>query len=364
MQEYPNNIFGGANGVIEVYVSRAKDLPNLRKMDKQSPFVRLRIGHMTEASEVAYRGGQTPKFQFYTKFDLTPDVKPTLSVELFDDRSPPKLIGQCEVDLTPALYKDPEDGHDDWFPLFFGSEEAGKVYMELTFHPVVLTSQARLPEAEEESNFEASLSERCPPPLPSKLPNFETNSPVKTSTGYMHASRLRQETPNFHEERIFPQTAGPRVDFTSSISTNATNESQTTHNSQESHSTVNSTGTTEPLFAKLKQLKEKWKSIKNPSSDILDQGNRLDLEALQKVVGVDPEDRDADHNRPERFERTSTIPNGTPPSMPRIPKNVSGKLSMHSRPATPKLPPLPTDSPLRSRNSSPSPPRRRPPPST
>lgn len=55
-----NNVITGANGRLDVYVSKAKDLPNLRKLDKQDPFVKLRVAHLTEISPVIYRGGQTP----------------------------------------------------------------------------------------------------------------------------------------------------------------------------------------------------------------------------------------------------------------------------------------------------------------
>ena len=105
------NVITGVNGKLDVYVSKAKDLPNLRRLDKQDPFVKLRIGHLTEVSPVIYRGGQTPKFDFHCAFQLTPDIKPLLCVELYDDhdhKHGSKLIGKCDVDLTPALLSDPE----------------------------------------------------------------------------------------------------------------------------------------------------------------------------------------------------------------------------------------------------------------
>ncbi|SCU87794.1 LAFA_0E08856g1_1 [Lachancea sp. 'fantastica'] len=388
---------GGANGLLEVYVSRARDLPNLRKLDKQSPFVRLRISHMIATSEIAFRGGQTPKFDFYSKFDLTPDVKPALVVELFDERSPPKLIGQCTVDLTPALYKDPEDGHDDWFDLHFGKEDAGQVYIELTFHPLIPTSRLQKRESDYANSFDVAIEGRSPPPLPSKVPSFqlENESNSISSNRYSHAAASRDSSMVLNSERhAAPRSQSPRdsLAFNSSVASNGTFSSHATSTSHESHATVNTVGTsgtagTEPLFAKLKQLKEKWKSIKNPSSEQqeIDTENKLDLKALQKVVGVDPEDYNDGYDdasvasRSPSRQRYESSKLHTQPPLPRLPVSHSrgtsvgsdisqraDRFASHSSQSSPRLPPLPS-SPLsrpgmRSRNGSNSPTRRRPPP--
>lgn len=390
MSTASDSVFGGANGLLEVYISRARDLPNLRKLDKQSPFVRLRLAHMTETSDVVSRGGQTPRFNFYTKFDLTPDVKPLLLIELFDDKSPPRLIGQCEVDLTPALYKDPEDGHDDWYQLYHGSEEAGQIYMELTFHPVVPTARAHHMD-DENNEFEASLASRPPPPLPSNVPtvqlkNFMSKSDDtdrRAGNRYLHASRVQQHIPSIGQGASLRESSAPPMppfNFSSSINSNATGDSQITHNSQSSHSTINTTGTTEPLFAKLKQLKEKWRSIKNPNPEQLGQENKVDLKALQKVVGVAIDDTE-DNNDMRTSSRISMESSKfiSQPPLPELPKQCSrkssfensptrlspathGRLNSHMPQLSPRLPPLPSSPSFTRKTSSPSPTRRRPPP--
>lgn len=377
--------FGGANGLLEVYVSRARDLPNLRKLDKQSPFVRLRISHMTETSDVAFRGGQTPKFDYYAKFDLTPDVKPALAVEIFDDRSPPKLIGQCAVDLTPALYKDPEDGHDDWFPLSFGSEEAGEIYLELTFHPLIPTSRLQRHRSDGISAFEESLASRPPPPLPAKLPSFQLekrHDEVTHNNTYSHASNLSQTLLSEPERISFGQSVSSKrmSNLDVSVASNSTFASQATNETHESHATVATSGTTEPLFAKLKQLKEKWNSIKNPGKDQQDHDKKVDLEALQKVVGVEPEEFNQDERGFRRVTDVSTQASKlvTQPPLPRLPDQSSRRTSIESRALptsrpnscinemSPKLPPLPRSPSsrpdLRTRTAPNSPVRRKPPP--
>ncbi|SCU96008.1 LANO_0E12156g1_1 [Lachancea nothofagi CBS 11611] len=392
MSSSSGSAFGGANGLLEVYISRARDLPNLRKLDKQSPFVRLRVAHMIETSDVAFRGGQTPKFDFYSKFDLTPDVKPLLLVELFDDRSPPKLIGQCSIDLTPALYKDPEDGHDDWFQLRLGSEEAGQVYVELTFHPLIPTSRLQRSRADDTTGLEFALESRPAPPLPSKVPSFQLDNEsyrkFSRSHDYSHASKLRESsTTSGLEENLLGQSSSLRNSiFNSSVASNDTFSSHLTTDSHQSHATVNtagtsgSAGTTEPLFAKLKQLKEKWRSIKNPASDQTENENKVDLKALQKVVGVEPEEYHNDNfaatRSPSRIYAESKLV--SQPPLPRLPADHSRRTSNESSPRadsrfsssanehSPRLPPLPSSPTfrpgMRSRNASNSPVRRRPPP--
>lgn len=389
MATVSESTFGGANGLLEVYVSRARDLPNLRKLDKQSPFVRLRISHMTETSEVAFRGGQTPRFDFYSKFDLTPDVKPAMIVEIFDDKSPPKLIGQATIDLTPALYKDPEDGHDDWFPLKVGNEFAGQVYMELTFHPLVPTSRLQRNKSNEISAFEASLESRPPPPLPSKVPSLSLAGPPEglpsikqNHSTYSHASRVRSnyapsEFDNSNTRQASPLRSTP--EFTLSVTSNGTYSSQLTNESHESHATLNTVNTTEPLFAKLKQLKERWKLIKNPTNDQLERENKVDLKALQKVVGVEPDEVEHESTATREPSLASAFSKlSTQPPLPPLPSSPSRRISYEpnsyseSRRSlskvdnSPRLPPLPSSpssnlSP-KPRTYSASPNRRKPPP--
>lgn len=44
-------VWDGNQGTLSVYVSKAKDLPNLDKLDKQDVLLRLRIAHMTRESD-------------------------------------------------------------------------------------------------------------------------------------------------------------------------------------------------------------------------------------------------------------------------------------------------------------------------
>lgn len=376
MTSVSGSVYGGANGELIAFISRAKDLPNLRKLDKQNPYVILRIAHMTEKSDVVFRGGQTPTFAFQTKFDITPDVKPLLIVEVLDEtKKAPKLVGKCEIDITPALYADPEEGYDDWHDLKLGREYAGKIYIELTFCPKLPPSQLRKEDHTADSFFESSIASRPAPPLPSDIPDIN----LTKSSGYTHASHMRQVIPSIqhyatpqrspssplNQQVPSPSTLGKSFDFSSSVGTNATYESQV------SQTTV---GTTESPFARLKQLKEKWKNLKNQgtSEQHTEQRNGVDLEALQRAVGVDPDEHTHTITRlPSRATIISAKLQNQPP-LPPLP-HADSRRSSHSSPIrrgyeassphrSPKLPPLPMESPFSSRRTSMSPTRRRPPP--
>lgn len=383
------NVITGANGRLDVYVSKAKDLPNLRKLDKQDPFVKLRIAHLTEISPVIYRGGQTPKFDFHCVFQLTPDMKPLLSVELYDDhdhKHGSRLIGKCEVDLLPALLSDPEEGHDQWYYLNKGSIEAGKVYIELTFVPNAISESRNI----EVSNMDFSIQSRTVPPLPSDPPEFHDQYNMATSSlgqrtgsslvpgGYVHGSHMRSRSPVVSSHSVarassyYPgdqqrvQVQEP-ADFDVSMGSNATTD---TYHSQQTQST-------EGLMDKLKLIKEKLNYFKNGSSDPSNESvanNAMDLEVLQKVVGAGMESSSTSRVPSHINVPSSVAKNFQEPPLPPIPTSAnrtpsrtsvrdSSTRSPFRPPVSPRLPDLPTNySPASSRHGPPSPTRRRPPP--
>lgn len=342
------SLISGANGRIDVFVRKAKDLPNLRKLDKQDPFVKLRVAHLTQTSDKVSRGGQTPVFNFHCMFNLTPDMKPILFVELYDDqKTSPKLIGKCEIDLTPGLYSDPEDGYDSWYNLHVGDEEMGRIYVELTFTPNTIGKYHSL---NEENTFERLPRAQREPPILPEVPNVRFNSnnrmisQVPLYPHYIHHSGISQKsfpiTREDYARNLKDETN--TYDFESSVHTSSTYESEISQN----------TGIT----AKLKQLKEKWNNFKQGSNVQASLNHvNVDLEALQKAVGI---------SSPERcISPTSsnyTDKNSSNPPLPPLPNN-SHLESSTTKSQSPKLPPLP-DSSHNSRMTSLSPQRRRPPP--
>lgn len=385
-----NNVITGANGRLDVYVSKAKDLPNLRKLDKQDPFVKLRVAHLTEISPVIYRGGQTPKFDYHCVFQLTPDIKPLLCVELYDDhdhKHGSKLIGKCDVDLLPALLSDPEEGHDRWYHLKRGPLEAGKVYIELTFVPNNISEDRR----DNVPKISSSVQSRSVPPLPSDPPELHAQYELQTSASeqrfvasaspgqYVHGSHIKSPLPdppiNLDTSRS-SHASSERIDFDSSMGSNAT---ANTYHSQQSQST-------DGLMDKLKLIKEKLNYFKNgssvPSTESIT-NTAMDLEVLQKVVGGGLESSSSsriptniDEPSPMNHLPTKSFVEPPLPPLPTTPSRLSSQSSVrHSagqksplkspvrQPTTPRLPNLPNSfSSPSSRSGSVSPTRRRPPP--
>lgn len=291
--------WGNDQGVLSVFVSKAKDLPNLTKLDKQNVLLRLRIAHMTRESDVLLRAGQTPVFNYLEKFEMSPAVKPIMNVEIYCERKKkaPLPIGRCEIDLMNGIRADPKEGYCTWYSLTRDQNEfAGTVFIELTY-------KRSLPSLSKEGygritqKMDESMANRPIPPLPSDSQSFRapSESPVSSSPErYMHASDMKQATPSTYE-RIYTsnkeyfssseKSTHGFPNFVSSIGTNNTISSQET-----STSTNTTNSDTKFHFANLRKLKEKINVFKNPSNSLNNAKNQtenpVDIEALQKAIGV------------------------------------------------------------------------------
>lgn len=333
------SIHNGVNGTLEVYVGKVKDLSNLRKIEKHNPIVKLRIAHMTQISEKLQFFGQTSVFGFHSVFHLTPDMNCVLHVELYgDERSGVKIISKCEVDLRPALYSDPEDGYHGWHELWLGSLKVGKIYLELTFTQQRLGVQkiqsavAGVMKGKEKEDKIVGVGD---------TPRF--SSEIADSSQLSSAGSYSREKAEFSANALTYKHGGDQFEFISK-SLRTDSQSQDEHNSSHLGFThaprkhLNSTPdfassansyTNEDLYesqnskstgitAKLKQLKEKWYNFKQGASE-QDESARadVDLEALQKIVGVPPESSES-------------------------PTSSDGKISLEFPDRRPSLPALPT----------------------
>ncbi|KAM9887565.1 hypothetical protein OXX79_013539, partial [Metschnikowia pulcherrima] len=74
-----------AEGTLVVMVCRARHLPNRRKLDKQSPYVLLRIHSVAKKTPAHFRAGQTPEWTHEIRFDLTRDRKPLMRLDVLDE---------------------------------------------------------------------------------------------------------------------------------------------------------------------------------------------------------------------------------------------------------------------------------------
>lgn len=386
-------LWAGNQGILCVYVSKARDLPNLNKLDKQNVMLRLRIAHMTRESDILLRAGQNPIFNYLEKYEITPAVKPTMQVEVYCDRKkkPPILIGRCEIDLLNGIRADPREGYCSWYELKRERNEfAGTIFIELTFNPSLLGPQKEK-RREDREELDASMVRRPVPPLPGDSYNSASEEKLDPNRSYLHASVMRDVTPrvtinreqsppqNF--SRSMPSTRNYSDDFESSINTNKTSASQETD--------ITTTSDTRFHFANLKKLKERINVFKNANNSLNNNhpsDTPVDIEALQKAIGVttldDYEtDSDDDRERHNGDRRTSHVnrtgiqpplpplPSERPehqlhpvnmPRLPAIPRSDERRASPARRGlSAPKLPPLPASAHAGSRSPSP---ERRPPP--
>lgn len=130
-----------ADGTLVIIVCRAKHLPNRRKLDKQCPYVTMRIGPTAKKTPAHFRAGQTPEWTHEIRFDLTRERKPILKLDVLDEtKNEPTPIGQVEIDCL-LVFSDPanRDGGkfilDRWYDLTLNGRRAGMIYLEMTFYP-------------------------------------------------------------------------------------------------------------------------------------------------------------------------------------------------------------------------------------
>lgn len=131
-----NSVSELKNNTLVVVVTKAQGLRNVLKMDKQSPFITVRVQDQEESTKVVARGGQTPTFNNELWFNLDGIEEKTLYINAYHQRkNDSKLICSGEVDFSTALKKSTTEGYDDWFTLYWEGREAGRVYLEMTYYP-------------------------------------------------------------------------------------------------------------------------------------------------------------------------------------------------------------------------------------
>ncbi|KAG0669931.1 hypothetical protein C6P45_003095 [Maudiozyma exigua] len=384
----------GNHGTLSVYVSKAKDLPNLIKLDKQNVMLRLRIAHMTRESDILFRAGQNPIFNYLERFEMTPAVQPLMYVEVYCDRKKkaPLQIGRCEIDLLNGIRADPKEGYCKWYELKREQNEfAGIIFIELTFKPTV--DVARREKLDERTiRLDASMASRPMPPLPTEFDtSLSPNHPINReqmvqedvevyghsniraqSQQYMHGSALRQMTPSFCRRDSNGQPSDIRDDV-STFSPDRSNDSSGSHNnfmsSMGSSNTATSTETkataisttseTKFHFANLRKLKEKINIFKNPSVPSTDtEDNTVDIEALQKAIGVASLDDKSEYSGElqtiiENNRKESNVPgqHRSPTMDHRRESHDNISINASNAPGKPLLPPLPSIADLSHRDS-------------
>ncbi|BFZ58815.1 hypothetical protein PYCC9005_005880 [Savitreella phatthalungensis] len=119
-------------GTLIVILDKARNLPNRRKIGKQSCYAVVRLGNDCQRSPTDKRAGQVPSWNHEMRFSVACPEETLLRISIFnEDSRTPDLVADAAVDLT-SLYQKRE--YDAWVPLRFKDKPAGEVYVELTFY--------------------------------------------------------------------------------------------------------------------------------------------------------------------------------------------------------------------------------------
>lgn len=174
------------DGTLVILVGEAKNLPNIRKLEKQSPFCCLRFNKQDKKSEVVIRGGQRPQWNFEAHYEgVDEDTNPTLKISVFDKtKKESRLICDTEINCSPVFEK--RHKFDGWHDLSYANRRAGKVYIEMTFYPRYVRPQVmNSPVSMTACSFHESR------PLP-KIPN--TSDPDETVNEPNNIDPLAEKT--------------------------------------------------------------------------------------------------------------------------------------------------------------------------
>lgn len=177
-----------ADGTLVIIVCRAKHLPNRRKLDKQSPYVTLRLGTTAKKTPSHFRAGQTPDWTHEIRFDLNRERKPLLKLDVLDEtKNDPTPIGTCDIDCS-VIFQDQkrQEGkyiHDSWYNLTLNGRRAGMIYLEMTFYPSAPVLPPKLYETYENTDVMRSSttsygSHKELPPPPPEHPSLSHKSSV------------------------------------------------------------------------------------------------------------------------------------------------------------------------------------------
>lgn len=205
---------GIRNNTLVVVVTKAHGLRNVLKMDKQSPFITIRIQDQEESTKVVSRGGQTPTFNDELWFNLDGIEERTLYINVYHQKkNDAKLICCGEVDYTTALQRSTTEGFDGWFDLYWEGREAGKVYLEMTYYPrkgevpIGTESAGRMQMSKKEkafvnteaSSFGNSLREKTRKFRKSEVDNLPDLGELKIDESSSSIGKLNNKFSNFEK---------------------------------------------------------------------------------------------------------------------------------------------------------------------
>ncbi|KAG7734120.1 hypothetical protein KL948_001322 [Ogataea haglerorum] len=155
------------NNQLVIIVSKAQDLPNRKKLDKQSPYCVARIQDQVQKTKIIHRGGQNPHFDDELWFSLDNVEETTVKFIVYHQlKKDSELVCKADIDFTPALRRSSKEGYDNWFSLSYNGRPAGRIYLEMTYYSSSKEVPAHVEPLSQLRVFSSALSH----PLPSAQP--------------------------------------------------------------------------------------------------------------------------------------------------------------------------------------------------
>lgn len=301
MSAVENGYAESADGTLVIMVCRAKHLPNRRKLDKQSPYVTLRIGTTAKKTQAAFRAGQTPEWTQEVRFQLTRERKPVMKLDVLDEtKNEPTPIGTIDIDCS-VIFKYPENRqegkyiHDKWYDLSLNGRRAGMIYLEMTFYPSAPVLPPKIGFEQSQSSYVDGRSSIGSHQLGHSLLHSLVNSPPK---------HPNQGKPKTAADEVFVTSGSEklkRLSFFKSTASASGTPLTSSQGSAEEPSKEETTGTKKYTrhFANLKsrfQSKEPIHSLwatNNEETDLNDDPEpypKLHSRSISPISAYDPDD--------------------------------------------------------------------------
>ncbi|KAG0757449.1 hypothetical protein G6F32_010396 [Rhizopus arrhizus] len=120
-------------GELVVVALKAENLPH-QTSRKQDPFCIFRVNEVVKRTKADYGGGSYPVWDDQVNIPISRSHHQQMHIQIFDrDPHPHNLMGEGTIDLSKVIR---EKEHDGYFLMKHNGQQAGEIYLELTFYPV------------------------------------------------------------------------------------------------------------------------------------------------------------------------------------------------------------------------------------
>ncbi|KAK9477318.1 hypothetical protein V1514DRAFT_334102 [Lipomyces japonicus] len=140
------------NGILVAIILKARRLKHVTQ--GQQPYCICSVGeitHRTNLPEATTSSEVAPVWDAELRFDIYDTAGAAMLLRVFDHQPGRQgeagkgdemvtLLGECSIDIKPAMRVKPIEGHDGWYPLYLRNEhDVGEVFVELSYYPVSTT---------------------------------------------------------------------------------------------------------------------------------------------------------------------------------------------------------------------------------